>query len=365
MYSNKKKIFLFTSDIASFIGKNDYDFVTPFERLWKRCDKNDYEEIINNSKQLLLKTDMEINDLEKDKGFLKTDLDKGNITKRQYTLRLNKIERKVLELQNTSKSLENKIDSIDLNQEDRLRKTLGEDKIKLVQSSSIETQDKRDNIKNAINEMKISEKQKSELLKETEGFINKTHGTLKENSAIEIYEKRFGVKLDTSQTFFKKQIVKDDDIEWYVGGRLDGLYIDEENHSNSYIIEIKNRTRGFFTSLREYEKIQIYMYMYMLNIPVAKLVEKFNDQIRITVIYKTDEYMNEILDYLGMFIERFKKFLSDGYLKKEFVDSDNCNKQKILRKLYLNDINKEINKRLESNLQDDLDDEECLINDDL
>ena len=45
--SVKKKLFLFTSDIAAFIGQNEYDFVTPFERLWKRCDPDGYNKIIN------------------------------------------------------------------------------------------------------------------------------------------------------------------------------------------------------------------------------------------------------------------------------------------------------------------------------
>jgi hypothetical protein len=365
---SKKKIFLFTSDIASFIGKNEYDFVTPFERLWKRCDSDDYNNIINKSKTLLSDKDTQIKKLENDKRSLNTDLESGKITKRQYTLRFNKLEKNINELKDNKESLEQKIDAIDLNQEERLKKTLGEDAIKLVQSKNIETQDKRDTMKKKIDEMNISQKQKDNLLKETTGFINKAHGTIKEESAIEIYEKRFGVKLDTSQTFFKKRLdfVRNTNFEWFFGGRIDGLYINESDPSKNYIVEVKNRTRGFFTSLRDYEKIQIYIYMYMLNISVAKLVEKYNDQIRITMIYKDEQYLNDILYYIDMFTERFEcDFLRNIDLKCNFINSDNNGKKIILRKLYLNDINKEINKRLESELQDDLDDEECLINDDL
>ena len=49
----KKKVFLYPSDIAAYIGQNQYDFVTPFERLWKRCDPESYTEIINQSKTKL------------------------------------------------------------------------------------------------------------------------------------------------------------------------------------------------------------------------------------------------------------------------------------------------------------------------
>ena len=38
MATDQKKVFLYPSDIAAYIGQNQYDFVTTFERLWKRCD---------------------------------------------------------------------------------------------------------------------------------------------------------------------------------------------------------------------------------------------------------------------------------------------------------------------------------------
>ena len=366
----KKKLFLFTSDIAAFIGQNEYDFVTPFERLWKRCDPDDYNTIINENKTKLLSQNLEITDLEKQKDTLQTDLDTKKITKRQYTLRTNKIDKQLSELKVKSDCLEKMIDDIDLNQEQRLKKTLGEESIRLVQSKTIETDEKRENIKNTIKKMDISDKQKQTLLKESENFINKTHGTLKEESAIEIYEKRFDVKLNTSQEFFKKRIDNcnfNSNFDWYIGGRIDGLYIDKEDKNKSYIVEVKNRTRGFFTALRDYEKTQIHIYMYMLSIPMAKLVEKFNDKIRITVIYQDDDYLKDVLYYLNIFAENFEsKFLNQDSLKIDFVKSDRVQKQMIIRKLYLNEIRKRVNEKLESNLKDDLDDDyDCLISDDL
>jgi hypothetical protein len=367
--SVKKKLFLFTSDIAAFIGQNEYDFVTPFERLWKRCDPDGYNTIINENKTQLLSQNLEIIDLEKEKDVLKTDLDTKKITKRQYTLRSNKIDKRLSELKVKSDCLEKMIDDIDLNQEQRLKKTLGEENIRLVQSETIETDDKRENIKNSIKKMDISDKQKQTLLKESESFINRTHGTLKEESAIVIYEKRFDVKLDTSQEFFKKRIEcnSNSNFDWYIGGRIDGLYIDKQDKNKSYIVEVKNRTRGFFTALRDYEKTQIHIYMHMLSIPMAKLVEKFNDQIRITVIYQDDDYLNDILYYLSIFAVNFEsKFLNQEKLKIDFVNSDRVQKQMIIRKLYLNEIRKRVNEKLESNLKDDLDDDQdCLISDDL
>lgn len=376
---SKQKIFLFTSDIASFIGQNIYDFVTPFERLWKRCDAESYNNLINTSKKNLLEIQTKLQNLQVERTTLKDDLDSKQITQRQYTLRINKIEKESVKVKDQYTELETKIDNIDLNQEQRLKKTIGEDNIKLVQSKTIETKDKRENITAVIEKLSISDDKKRILLKESESFINKTHGTLKEDSAIEMYEKRFGVKLNTSQEFFKKQLniklptneftnagaltFQQGTFDWFVGGRVDGLYIDETDPSKSYIVEVKNRTRGFFNTLRDYEKTQIHVYMYMLSIPMAKLVEKYENQIRITVIYQDDNYLNDILYYLGIFITNFdKKFLNNSTLKAKFVSSNAEEKKILLRRLYLNDITQATNTRL---LADDSEDETCLINDDL
>jgi len=371
---SKQKIFLFTSDIASFIGQNIYDFVTPFERLWKRCDTESYNNLINTSKKNLLEIQTKLQHLEVERNTLKDNLDSKRITQRQYTIRVNKIEKESVKVKDQYTELETKIDNIDLNQEQRLKKTIGEDNIKLVQSKTIETKDKRENITAVIEKLSISDDKKRILLKESDSFINKTHGTLKEDSAIEMYEKRFGVKLNTSQEFFKKQLNINPGkgnhdkgtgtFDWFVGGRIDGLYIDETDPSKSYIVEVKNRIRGFFNTLRDYEKTQIHVYMYMLSIPMAKLVEKYENQIRITVIYQDDNYLNDILHYLDIFITNFdKKFLNDSTLKAKFVSSNAEEKKILLRKLYLNDITQATNTRL---LADDSEeDETCLINDDL
>ena len=114
------------------------------------------------------------------------------------------------------------------------------------------------NIKKSIKKMDISDKQKQTLLKESESFINRTHGTLKEESAIVIYEKRFDVKLDTSQEFFKKRIEcnSNSNFDWYIGGRIDGLYIDKQDKNKSYIVYL-------------YANI-FYIYIYDKNIRFSK-----------------------------------------------------------------------------------------------
>jgi hypothetical protein len=363
---SKQKNFLYTSEIASYIGQNKYDFVTPFERLWKRCDLNSYNRIIKKSKNELTENQLEILKIENEKRLLKDDLETKKITKRQYNLKIKNLDSDISKINEKVSTLESRINEIDLNQEQRLEKIVGQDTIKELKSAEVDTELKRVNIDSILLKMDVSEEVKKTIKKESENYINKTHGTLKEESAIQMYEKKFKVKLNTSQDFYKTclPISKNSNFDWYIGGKVDGLYIDDQNPENSYIVEVKNRTKSFFSVLRDYEKTQIQLYMYMLDIKMAKLVEKFKDRIRITVIYRDIEYINNILDYVNIFINNFEnEFLNNDKLKLEFVSCDNNYKQIFLKKLYLNEIlqkermyiEKKINEQEENCLIDDLD----------
>jgi hypothetical protein len=210
--------------------------------------------------------------------------------------------------------------------------------------------------------MEISEDKKSFIKRESESFINKTHGTLKEDTAIEMYEKKFNVKLDTSQQFNKMNLKSTDKNDWYICGKVDGLYIDKNDKEKSYVVEVKNRTKGFFSTLRDYEKTQIQLYMYMLDLKTAKLVEKYKDKIRITIIYRDIDYINDIIEYSNIFASNFENnFLNNLDAKINFVNQDLDNKKMILKKLYLNEINNVINKKILDNIEKE--DQNCMIDD--
>ena len=349
---SKQKIFLYTSDIAAYVGQNKYDFVTPFERLWKRCDSISYNKVINLSKNEIKEKQLHIVELEKQNEILNSDLQSKRITKQKYNTQLKKLKKEKDEMVDKIDDLENKIDCIDLNQKDKLIKLLGEEHIKSLESNVLETDNKKEEVDKILNNMEISEDKKSFIKRETESFINKTHGTLKEDTAIEMYEKKFNVKLDTSQQFNKMNLKSTNNNDWYICGKVDGLYIDKNVKENSYIVEVKNRTKGFFSTLRDYEKTQIQLYMYMLDLKTAKLVEKYKDKIRITVIYRDIEYINDIIEYMNIFVNNFEnEFLNNLDAKINFVNQDLDNKKMILKKLYLNEINGVINKKILDNIE--------------
>ena len=256
---DKQKIFLYISEIASYIGQNKWDYVTPFERLWKRCDKDGYNLILETTKKNINEKHLQIKILDKEVELLNSDLLNKKITKRQWESRTGKLTDQKTSMLTEITSLNSRVDEIDLNQKQKLELVLGKENVETIESKNIETDNKRENVNKIIETMQISDTVKKNLIKETESFINKTHGTLKEESAIEMYEKKFNVKLNTSQEFYKYRLGMSDtsQFNWYVGGKVDGLYIDNDDKSKSYIVEVKNRTRGFFSTLRDYENTKI------------------------------------------------------------------------------------------------------------
>jgi len=77
------------------------------------------------------------------------------------------------------------------------------------------------------------------------------------------------------------------------------------------IIEIKNRVKCLFYKLRDYEKVQCYVYMFLLEAENTKLVEVLKD--------KNDNSINIIdVEFNEKFWEeeimlRFEEFVSDFY----------------------------------------------------
>lgn len=372
---SRQKIFLYTSEIAAYIGQNKYDYVTPFERLWKRCDPSGYNIVMDTKRAELTKCSLDTVLIDKDIQQLQTDLDSGKLTRRQFTARRKRLDEKRELLKVQSDTIENQIDSIDLNQEQRLVKKLGQESVDLLRSESVETDTKRVEIERKLTSLNLTAEKLQDLQNETTNYINKTHGTLKEDSAIKMYETKYKVKLDTSQTFFKRQLEIDSDnsrIDWYIGGKMDGVYRDTTNSADSsrdYIVEVKNRTKGFFTTLRDYERTQIHLYMYMTGINITKLVEKYKDKIRVTVVYNDAEYTNNIVEYLTTFITCFEQFLADDTLKYKFVSGSFEDRRQLLNRLYINPINEivrnkilqESNGSVEKNASNGQDN--CLIDD--
>jgi len=361
MTTTAKKIFLNISEIASFIGKNPYDCVTPFQRLWKRYDSEAYHRALSEMDKLIVSSEVKMATFAENKKILTQELSEKKITKRQYNAKIAEIEKTETQTKNQIAELTEKVDAVRLTKAEQVEKALGKDALVKIQDAQIDTEVKRDLTNKAIDNLEISQENKQKLKQKTENVINTTHGTLKEDSAIDLYEKKFKVKLDTSQYYHTKEFKQSAKFEWIVGGKVDGLYLGN-TRDESYVVEVKNRTKGFFNTLRDYEKCQIQLYIWMLNLNQAKLVERYNNKIRITAIYRDQDFLNDIFECLEIFSSQFENvFLEDHDLKIKFLGETDEGKKIILNKLYLSDITRYMNEKFESKVKEA--ETDCLLDD--
>ena len=157
-----------------------------------------------------------------------------------------------------------------------------------------------------INDLK---QMKKSVMKKT----NTNFGTKYESNSLNLYTKQTGNNVLTIENFFKKKIGNLNNIDWYIGGKIDGITDDK------VLIEVKNRTKKLFYSIRDYEKVQIMSYLKILNLNSAHLVEslKMNRQEMNIIDVKFDKqfWKKEILSKILLFIDFFDKFMNNIELK--------------------------------------------------
>lgn len=271
-------VYLNCSDIASFIGQNKWDYVTPFIRLWKRVDKENYticeEKTKNDDKNIILD--------------------------------------KVKELQTT----------------------LGDDFVNKIITSKNNIVDDIKESHTLIEKIEnINEDKKQELKTNIESLINTNFGTNNEYGALDLYEMKYNVKLDKSQQYKKIECCRTKSCIWYIGGKVDGLL------NNEKIVEVKTRTKCFFKDVRDYENTQMQMYMNIYNINKTDLVEylpKNKIKIKVTSINKDDIYITKLFKKINIFIENFEKFLESSIDEKyNFYNMNDNDKKNYLSQLYI------------------------------
>ncbi len=167
------------------------------------------------------------------------------------------------------------------------------------------------------------ENDKKILIKLFTSFTNRGFGQKNEDTVIDRYQKL------TNTTIYDKQKVvigrikkatKEYPVNWFIKGKIDGLV--KLSNSETILVEIKNRTKTLFKTLKEYEKPQIQCYMKLLGLKKAHLVEHIaEDNLEeqetniITVDFEND-YWNKVLNKLKIFITFFYDFIKDTKLQE-------------------------------------------------
>jgi len=267
-----KKIFLYSSNLAAFIGKNPH---IPASRIFNSLYEKYY------------KIGKTVGDSE----------------------RIEKIGEKI-----ENKKLLSDIDTICNNNK----------------SPEMMQKDREVLIKNLENAKDLGEDDKKEVRKIVEGYTNKKFGTIREINALDFYKKKYNVEVITKIDQRSKKILTIDGTELWIISRLDGMKMD------GTVIEIKNRIYKLFDEVREYEWLQVQAYLNVYGLPKAELVEFLQNSggtMKINEVERDDTYWVEVLlkileDYFRVFLlicqndSKIKKYMSFGeteqneYIKK-------------------------------------------------
>ena len=118
-------------------------------------------------------------------------------------------------------------------------------------------------------------------------------------------------KLVEDDTFYTHDICTIEGTLYQIVGRIDRLQMNEDGTRT--LVEIKNRAKGLFNRVRDYEEVQCQTYLQMLgDIKYCRLVEQFNDERKGYLIEKNDEkWKDDIVPKLQNFCELFHSMLSE------------------------------------------------------
>lgn len=274
-------ISLYISQVAPLIGLDDYNnFHKVYCDIWKKYDLEDFKSFETR--------------LTKEGHSLVNTTDMNNITNYDAKLGTN-IKEQINEiLQNKSKT-------------------------------SNELTTLQNNITSYINnQSQLSQSEKKDLNSKMQSITNKSHGVNNEDAVL----KQFCAL--TEKTLVKEQgyidislVTTQTGVNWKVVGKYDGITADNE------LVEAKMRQKGLFKKMRNYENVQVQLYLYGLGFENGYLVEGFSKkagddlQIYIHEVKYDMEYVEKyILERLKSFVKFFLDIKDDTDKKIKLLTGD-------------------------------------------
>lgn len=274
-----KEVRLSVSKIASLIGLDYYNnFVLICCEIWKKYDIEDYN-MISEKIKLDGKKAIYLNDYDD-----MVEFDKMNGT-----------------------NVMNQIDIVN----------------NLMNKTSIDLKHNQVKIEKYIKKQDIEEDEKNKIIKKMCSLTNKTHGINNENNIIKEFCKLSGKEIINTQGWIEIELNNTEQCKWLIIGKYDGITKDNE------LIEAKMRQKYLFKNIRDYENIQVQLYLHGLKFNKAYLIEGYTNKNKEMQLYTHEinynlDYINEFIIYrLNKFILFFNELMINDNMKMELLLGDN------------------------------------------
>ena len=156
-------------------------------------------------------------------------------------------------------------------------------------------------------ENKIKENLPDVCKKCIQSEINTKRGIVNENKNLNNYEKFHNKKINNRNSkLYKLIIFKNNHLTLQISGKVDGI---EGENDNKILIETKNRRNRLFGEIRDYEGVQMTIYMKMTGITSAKLLEYYNDEEGVIDYDYDEDFWEEIQSKLLVFKDNVLKLI--------------------------------------------------------
>jgi hypothetical protein len=140
---------------------------------------------------------------------------------------------------------------------------------------------------------KLNTTQKAEVIEHLRSKVYTSHGTRSEDATATKVEADKGVKWTKDNAFYSQDVCELDGKKYVLVGKIDR--IEELEDGSRILVEIKNRTNRLFGRVVDYENIQVQVYLQMLGLVHARLVEQYNNQVLSHDITRDEELWSNVI----------------------------------------------------------------------
>lgn len=212
----------------------------------------------------------------------------------------------------------------------------------LKRSSEAIQQEQETLIKQIKSHTNMTSAEKTDIIAQITSSTNKMHGVNNETDILSYFETAKNCKIISGQSSLSLNLGTsnitsiNDNItyptKWIISGRYDGIT------NNNELVEAKKRVKGLFNILRDYENIQVQLYLTALKMSRGYLIESYckkSGEIDCGIIQveRDDIIMtNVILPRLKAFIKFFGDLMGNLEWKNEIIRGDT---NKIIYNIYI------------------------------
>jgi hypothetical protein len=180
------------------------------------------------------------------------------------------------------------------------------------QSMEIIVQNVQDEIKNIIGPGTRNSHLKDDVSRELSSQVMCSYGRQAEQQYIETAPVEKKIYNNNDKFYIKKIHFRENFIQ--IGGRIDGLLDD------GTLVEIKNRKSRLFSTIPVYEQIQVHCYMFLLEKPNCKIIQRLKSSEQNEKTVEWDEKLwTTIVERLDKFTKLFYYFINNFNVQEEFL----------------------------------------------